>query len=102
MAGESDQDHRQGQRHSRDHDRDRRERARWAIRGTGSFLPEERVSSEDLSRAMGLDPSWIERRTGIRRRHVAAGWQAASDLAALAARRALEAGGLAPEDVGLI
>ncbi|MFI0356341.1 3-oxoacyl-ACP synthase III family protein [Actinomadura sp. 9N407] len=78
------------------------EQQSWAIRGTGSFLPAEQVSSEDLSRAMGLEPEWIERRTGIRRRHVAAAGEAASDLAAGAARRAMDAGGLRPEDIGLI
>jgi len=75
---------------------------RWAIRGTGSYLPDQRVSSDDLSRAMGLDPGWIEGRTGIRHRHVAAPRQAASDLAAAAARRALADAGLEPGDIGLI
>jgi 3-oxoacyl-[acyl-carrier-protein] synthase-3 len=93
-----------GPRHARDHDTSGEDghRRRWAIRGTGSFLPEQRVSSEDLSRTLGLHPAWIERRTGIRRRHVASADQAASDLAAAAARRALEAAGLEPEDIGLI
>ncbi|MFI0445984.1 3-oxoacyl-ACP synthase III family protein [Actinomadura sp. 6N118] len=77
-------------------------RQRWAIRGTGSYLPDQRVRSEDLSLAMGLAPGWIEDRTGIRHRHVADSGQAASDLAAGAGRRALEAAGLAPEDIGLI
>ncbi|MFC6884438.1 3-oxoacyl-ACP synthase III family protein [Actinomadura yumaensis] len=75
---------------------------RWAIRGTGAYLPGRRVGSEDLSRAMGLDPGWIEARTGIRHRHVAAAGQAASDLAAGAARDALERAGLRPADLGLI
>ncbi|MEU5882988.1 ketoacyl-ACP synthase III [Spirillospora sp. NPDC047279] len=77
-------------------------RQRWAIRGTGSYLPDRRVPSDDLSRSMGLDPGWIEDRTGIRHRHVAATGEAASDLAAGAARRALEAAGLEPGDIGLI
>ncbi|WP_084265741.1 3-oxoacyl-ACP synthase III family protein [Actinomadura macra] len=74
----------------------------WAIRGTGSYLPSQHVPSSDLALAMGLDPDWIERRTGIRRRHLAAAGQAASDLAAAAARRALEQAGLTPADLGLI
>ena len=77
-------------------------RRHWAIRGTGTFLPERRVSSEELSRTLGLAPGWIERRTGIRHRHVADPDQAASDLAAEAARRALLAAGLEPADIGLI
>lgn len=74
----------------------------WAIRGTGAYLPARRVSSGELSRSLGLDPAWIEERTGIRHRHVAEPGQAASDLAAAAARRALAAAGLDAGDVGLI
>ncbi|WP_084000289.1 3-oxoacyl-ACP synthase III family protein [Actinomadura kijaniata] len=75
---------------------------RWAIRGTGAFLPERRVPSSELSESLGLPADWIEERTGIRTRHVAGDAQAASDLAAVAARRALEAAGLRPADLGLI
>lgn len=75
---------------------------RWAIRGTGSYLPERRVPSTEVARSLGLDEDWIERRTGIRNRHAAAPAQAASDLAAAAAREALDAAGLRPDDVGLI
>ncbi|KAB2349208.1 ketoacyl-ACP synthase III [Actinomadura rudentiformis] len=72
------------------------------MRGTGSYLPDQQVASEELSLAMGLAAGWIEDRTGIRHRHVAGSGQAASDLAAGAARRALEAAGLTPQDIGLI
>src|SRR4051812_33000010 len=74
----------------------------WAIRGTGAYLPRDFVPSDDLSRELGLDPSWIERRTGILRRHVATSGEAASDLAAAAAEQALRAAGLDAADVGLI
>ncbi|WUI03255.1 beta-ketoacyl-ACP synthase 3 [Spirillospora sp. NBC_00431] len=60
------------------------------------------MRSDEVSRSLGLDPSWIERRTGIRHRHVAAPGQAASDLAAAAADRALREAGVAAADVGLI
>ncbi|MFB4320523.1 3-oxoacyl-ACP synthase III family protein [Actinomadura sp. 21ATH] len=74
----------------------------WAIRATGSYLPGPPIPSRALSCELGLDPGWIERRTGIRSRHAAAPGQAASDLAAEAARRALDAAGLGPRDIGLI
>ncbi|MEO3824301.1 ketoacyl-ACP synthase III [Actinomadura sp. B10D3] len=74
----------------------------WAIRGTGAHLPRECVASAELSRALGLEPSWIERRTGIARRHVAAPGEAASDLAAAAADRALRAAGLDAAGIGLL
>ncbi|MFD0690211.1 3-oxoacyl-ACP synthase III family protein [Actinomadura fibrosa] len=77
-------------------------RLAWGIRGTGSHLPGRQVPSEDLSRSMGLPPSWIERCTGIRRRHVAGDGEAASDLAAAAGRHALDAARLDAADLGLI
>ncbi|WP_083982142.1 3-oxoacyl-ACP synthase III family protein [Actinomadura hibisca] len=74
----------------------------WAILGTGSHLPGEPVPSARLSRSLGLADDWIEDRTGIRQRHHAPDGQAASDLAAAAARQALDAAGLRPADIGLI
>ncbi|MFC4907473.1 3-oxoacyl-ACP synthase III family protein [Actinomadura gamaensis] len=74
----------------------------YAIRGTGAYLPDQRITSTELSTGLGLDPGWIENRTGIRARHRAAPDQAASDLAAHAARRALDAAGLEPADLDLI
>ncbi|TDD67145.1 3-oxoacyl-ACP synthase III family protein [Actinomadura rubrisoli] len=93
------------ERHRTERDRSGGEHAPppgWAIAGTGSYLPGRPVASDELSRSLGLDPSWIEGRTGIRHRHVAGDGQAASDLAAAAARRALDDAGLDPGDLGLI
>ncbi len=70
--------------------------------GTGAHLPARRVTSAELTRELDLAPGWIEERTGIDARHVAAPGQAASDLAAHAARDALDAAGITPADVGLI
>ena len=77
------------------------------ITGTGSFLPGERLSNQDLVdrlAASGVETSdsWIVERTGIRARHFAADDQQASDLAVEAARRALQAAGRAPADIDLI
>ncbi|RFU39310.1 3-oxoacyl-ACP synthase, partial [Actinomadura logoneensis] len=74
----------------------------YAIHGTGAYLPEQRITSAEVSAALGLDPDWIERRTGIRARHRAAPDQAASDLAAHAARDALTAAGIDASDLALI
>jgi len=74
------------------------------ISGTGSYLPGEPVSNAALIAAHGLDSSddWIIERTGIRSRHLAAAGVTSSDLGAEAARRALEAAGVAAQDVDLI
>lgn len=77
------------------------------ITGTGSYLPEQRVTNADLARQLaerGLETSddWIVERTGIRARHFAAPGQFSSDLGVEAARRAMAAAGVGPGDIDLI
>ena len=77
------------------------------ISGTGSYLPPRRVTNADLAAelaASGVETSddWIVERTGIRARHFAAPDVTASDLAAHAARHALESAGIAASDIDLI
>ncbi|CAN7232480.1 ketoacyl-ACP synthase III [Pseudoduganella sp. LjRoot289] len=77
------------------------------IIGTGSYLPEKRVTNEDLTAqlaAKGIETSddWIVSRSGISARHYAEPEQASSDLAVHAARKALEMAGLQPDDIDLI
>lgn len=73
------------------------------IAGTGSYLPGPAVSNDDLV-ARGIDTSdeWIVSRSGIRSRHLAPAGQGASDLALIAAERAIAAAGCAAEDIDLI
>ena len=74
------------------------------ITGTGSFLPGEAVSNDQLIARHGLDSSdqWIVERTGIRARHLAAPDTACSDLALVASRRALAAAGYVANDIDLL
>ncbi|MFC7460001.1 beta-ketoacyl-ACP synthase III [Hydrogenophaga defluvii] len=77
------------------------------ITGTGSYLPPRRVTNADLAAELatrGLETSdeWIVERTGIRARHFAAPDVCSSDLGAEAARRAIDAAGLQPQDIDLI
>ncbi|MGV9315423.1 3-oxoacyl-ACP synthase III family protein [Streptomyces sp. NPDC003691] len=72
------------------------------ILGTGSFLPAERVSNRVVAARAGVPEEWIARKTGILNRHYAAPSEAASDLAVEAAREALAAAGLGPEDLSWI
>jgi 3-oxoacyl-[acyl-carrier-protein] synthase III len=77
------------------------------ITGTGSCLPPRRVTNADLAAELatrGLETSdeWIVERTGIRARHFAAPDVCGSDLGAEAARRAMDAAGVSPQDIDLI
>lgn len=69
------------------------------IWGTGSYVPDRVVPNEEIAPIAGVTAQWIEERTQIVRRRYAAPHEATSDLAAHAARRALNRTGLAPADV---
>jgi 3-oxoacyl-[acyl-carrier-protein] synthase III len=72
------------------------------ILGTGSAVPEQVVTNDDLRISHGFDPEWIVARTGIHERRFAAPHQATSDLCAQAASRCLKAAGCEPGDVDLL
>ena len=72
------------------------------ILGTGSYLPEKLLTNTDLEKLIDTSDAWIVERTGIRERHVAAEGEFTSDLAKVAAERALESAGLTANDIELI
>ncbi|MFC7896671.1 3-oxoacyl-ACP synthase III family protein [Streptomyces sp. NPDC057381] len=72
------------------------------ILGTGSHLPERVVDNDTVGALADVSAEWIESRTGIVERRYAADHEAASDLAAEAAVRALADAGARPEDVAWI
>src|SRR5579885_3587658 len=72
------------------------------IAGTGGHLPERIVTNHDLERTLDTSDEWIRERTGIERRRIAADHETTVDLAEPAARRAIEAAGVQPEDVDFI
>ncbi len=72
------------------------------LRGTGSSLPERKLTNQDLEQMLDTTNEWIVTRTGIRERRVLEPGEATSDMAARAARAALEMAGLAPEELDLI
>ncbi|MFN3816531.1 beta-ketoacyl-ACP synthase III [Brevundimonas sp.] len=75
---------------------------RSAVTGVGSYLPDNIVTNDDLSKFVDTTDEWIVERTGIRKRHKAADDQPTSDLAVQAALRALEAAGRTVADIDLI
>jgi 3-oxoacyl-[acyl-carrier-protein] synthase-3 len=73
------------------------------ILGTGSYLPERIVTNVDLNALVpDADPEWVARKTLIEARRFAAPHEAASDLAARAAREALIQAGVTAAEVDYI
>ena len=75
---------------------------RSIIAGTGSALPENRVSNAELATRVDTTDEWIVERTGIRFRHIAGEGETTATLGAEAARKAIAAAGLEPSDIGMI
>lgn len=72
------------------------------IVGTGSYLPPKVVTNADLEKIVDTSDEWIRSRTGIERRHVVAENETTCDLAEQAARRAMQAAGVTPQDIDLL
>ncbi len=75
---------------------------RSRIIGTGSYLPERILTNVDLEKQVDTTDEWIRTRTGIRERRIAAPEETTSDMAAQAARSAVEKAGIAPSSIELI
>lgn len=72
-----------------------------SILGTGSYVPENIISNDDLSKIVDTSDEWITTRTGISQRHISGGeetWQ----LGAAAAQNAINNSGIKAEDIDLI
>lgn len=72
------------------------------ILGLGSYVPENVVTNDDLSKFVDTSDEWIRTRTGIRERRIASPDQATSDLCIEAARRALESAGVGAGDIDVV
>lgn len=69
------------------------------IVGTGTYVPGDPIPNRALERVMKTDDGWIKQRTGIEQRYFVRDGEGASDLAVIAAQRALENAGLEASDV---
>ena len=72
------------------------------IAGTGRYLPERVLTNADLEEIVETSDEWIRTRTGVERRHVAAEDETTSSLCIEAAKSAMEAADVKPEDIDLI
>ena len=73
-----------------------------AIAGVGHYAPEKVLTNADLEKMVETSDEWIQTRTGIRERHIAAADETTSAMGLAASRRALDSAGVAPADVEAI
>jgi 3-oxoacyl-[acyl-carrier-protein] synthase-3 len=75
---------------------------RSRLLSAGSYLPEKILTNDELARLVDTSDDWIQQRTGIRQRHIAAEGELTSDLAVKAAGQALANAGLTGADLDCI
>jgi 3-oxoacyl-[acyl-carrier-protein] synthase III len=73
-----------------------------SIIGTGSYVPEKRLTNEDLTKIVDTSDEWITTRTGIKERRIAGKDENTSDMATKAALNAAEQAKISPEEIDLI
>ena len=75
---------------------------RSVVHGCGAYLPERIVTNDELAKKMETSDEWIQQRTGIHQRHIAAEGEFTSHLAINASKAALAHAGVSASDVDLI
>ncbi|MEO1590095.1 MAG: beta-ketoacyl-ACP synthase III [Cyanobacteria bacterium J06632_22] len=73
-----------------------------AFTGSGSAQVNAQLSNDDLAQLVETSDEWISTRTGIRNRHVAGAGESLKSLAADAAKAAIAAANLTPDDIDLV
>ena len=72
------------------------------IAGTGSYLPEKVLTNRDLEKMVETSDEWIQERTGIKERRIAAEGETTTDLALAALEQALDAASCSANDLDMI
>jgi 3-oxoacyl-[acyl-carrier-protein] synthase-3 len=72
------------------------------ITGWGMYAPERVLTNAELERVVDTSDEWIQTRTGIRERRIAAAHETTATLSAIAAKRAIAVAGLEPDDIDVI
>lgn len=72
------------------------------LTSVGSYIPAKILTNFHLEKMVETDDQWIRKRTGIEERRISADDMAASDLAIIASRRALEKAEISPNKLDLI
>ena len=71
------------------------------ILGMGSYVPEQILKNDDFTRFIETNDEWIRTRTGIVERPMA-GWEPTWYMGCQASRKAIEAAGIDPAEIGLV
>ncbi|MCL2648289.1 MAG: ketoacyl-ACP synthase III [Phycisphaerales bacterium] len=79
-------------------------RARFGakIAGTGSALPDRRLTNHDLEKMVETSDDWIVQRTGMHERRIASPADTTATLATAAAKRALDDANISAQDIDLL
>ncbi|MBR9727764.1 beta-ketoacyl-ACP synthase III [Shewanella intestini] len=72
------------------------------ILGTGSYLPVQVRTNQDLEKMVETTDQWIVERTGISERRIAAADESVSTMGYQAALKAIEMAGIEPEELDMI
>ena len=75
---------------------------RAKITALGMYVPERKVSNDDLSNLVDTSDEWIRERTGILERHMVSDGEANSDLSMKAVKNALKERDIDPLEIDLI
>jgi len=72
------------------------------IVGSGHHVPGRPITNDELSKVMDTSDAWIRPRSGIEQRHYVAEGEGVSDLAVIAAQRALESAELDKSEIDYV
>ena len=75
---------------------------RAVIAGSGSFVPNKKLTNDDISKMVDTSDEWITTRTGIKTRHITTDKETTAFLAVGAAKKALENAKIPANDIELI
>jgi len=75
---------------------------RVSIRGIGKAVPDRVVTNAEVAKRLGVEPDWIESRTGIRERRYVSDGESTATLGLAAAREAISRAGLTPAGIGCV
>lgn len=73
-----------------------------SLKSIGAYAPSRILSNADLEKMVDTSDEWIEKRTGIKERRIAAEDEATSDLGVKAAEVAIKRAGISKEEIDLI